>query len=259
MAEVDMKVAPRWNRTILIVAVVLAVVAVVLVNVYLKDQEDRQKRGYLSVVEVTRRLDKGQALTKADVREASIPPVDPLVAEKMVKSNELPGILEGNRPLARTVEKGDRLLWTHFTSETGEGGGPEPPTGFVWVSLPLDRKTNPGMLIRQGMYVKVYATMPAGANQAAKTSLVLDRALVAAINGRTAYDPQDPRSQSAVMLQFQVTPPQAEKLYTINYYLKDGFTVAPMNSQDKGQDNDKVLDDAVRKLNLGPLPAGPPE
>ena len=125
----------RISKSVLITAVVLAVVAVVIVNVYIKAMEGRQKR--LSVVEAKRRLERDRPLAREDVGVVEIAMPDKSVADRMVKKAQLAGILESGRPLLKAVNKNERLLWSHFTPDSstprsgkrrprGPGGGGMP-------------------------------------------------------------------------------------------------------------------------------------
>jgi len=254
------------GKSVLITAVILAVIAVVIVNVYIRSMESRQARGRIKVVVAKRRLERGRILTNDDVRTEEIGAVAPNVADRLVKANQLASVVEGKRPLIRAVEKNARLLWSHFTPDASEPAFDLVPTGYRGLPLPVDPKTSPGQLLRPGIYVDVLATVPANqaAGRSAQTVTLIERVLVLAVGGRTLHDAPSRRpTYSTVTL--QVKHDQAEKLVTINSYLRHGVTLLLRNSQEPAPGGGDRLDEAMRRLGLtgggrtGPTgPAGRP-
>lgn len=244
----------RWSRSILITAIVLAVAAVVIVNVYWENQRRRQREGYIWVIEATRRIEAGQRLQQADVREVEIPPVDEATAQKLIKREQLATVLD--RPLVRAAEKNQRLEWSHFSPQAGDPASDPVAKGQRGLTLPVDRKTSPGHLLRPGIYVDILATMPPNTarGQPAQTVTVLERVLVLAVGGRTLHDPASDRYRDASTITLQVSPDQGEKLTTINSYLRDGVTVVLRNSQDPAAGGADRLDEALRRLGLSTRP-----
>ena len=250
--------ATGLNRTVFITAVVLAVLAVIIVNVWMRAEASRRERGRISVVEAKRRLERGRILTRDDVRIVKIGPLEPDVARQYVKEDQLAGIIEGRRPLIRPVEKNERLLWSHFTAEAGESFPDLVPRGYRALPLPVDPKTSPGTLLRPGIYVDVLATVPAerSTGRPAQTVTLLGRVLVVAVGGRTLHDPP-PRRPTYSTVTLQVKPEQAEKLLTINSYLRSGVTLVMRNSQEPVRGDGDRLDEAMRRLGIAPRSARP--
>ncbi len=254
--------APRWNKSILVTAVVLAVIAVIIVNVWLDAERRRQRRGYMTVEVATRRLEKGQNLAKADVREAEMPPVSPQEAQRYIRTEQLAAVLD--KPLARSVEANQRLQWDDFTSTAGSVGPevvPPPDKGKPparALTIPIDRTTSPGSLLSQGTYVDLLATLPAtqSRNQA-ETITLLERVLVLAVGGKTLYDNPEQRG-SYLSVTIQVTSEQAEKILTIKNYLKEGFTVILRNSADTKVSGKDGLDAALKTLGFAASAPAPP-
>lgn len=253
--------APRWNKSILITAVVLAVAAVIIVNVWLGIERRRQRQGYLIVEEATRRLEKGQTLVRADLRETEIPPVSAQEAQRYVRREQLAAVLETNRPLARPVPAGKKLEWDDFTSATAEGGVELVEKNFREIFIPLDRRMAPGQRLTAGMYIDLLATIPATASRnQTETIPVLERILVLSVGGKTLFDSPEQRG-SYLNISIKVTPEQANKTTTIVPYLKEGFTVTIRNSTDTWTSGKDGLDAALKRLGFAgpPTPAPPPE
>ena len=240
----------RISKSVLITAVVLAVVAVVIVNVYIKAMEGRQKR--LSVVEAKRRLERDRPLASEDVRVVEIAMPAKSVADRMVKKDQLADILGGGRPLLKTVNKNERLWWSHFISDSSTPGRDLVPLGYRLKKVQVNPKKSPTKQLRQGMYVDLQATMPPNraGGQPAFTVYLLERVMVQAVGDRTLYDPPVARPDySSVTL--QVTPEQARKLATIEDYLREGFKIVLRNSQEPAPaDGGDRLDEALKRFGL---------
>ena len=240
----------RLSKSVLITAVVLAVIAVVIVNVYIRTMGGRQKP--LRVVEAKRRLEVDRPVAREDVRIVEIPMPAENVAENMVKEDQLADILQTRRPLLQAVNMNERLLWSHFISDSSTPGRELVRPGYRGKSVQVNPKTSPVRSLRPGMYVDLLATMPP--NQAAGleavTATLLERVMLVEAGGRTLHDPPAARPDySTVML--EVTPQQAEKIATIEEYLREGFKIHLRNSEEPapagGGDR---LDEAMKRFGL---------
>lgn len=240
----------RWSKTALITAVVLAVVAVIIVNVYWSGQRRKQRAGLVQVAETKRRLERDQKLEESDIRLVEVPATDPNVLKKWIKADQLYTVL--GKALIQPVEKNQRLTWSHFSPRQGDSLFDLVEPGTVAASFPVDRKTSPGRLMRPGIYVDVLATMPPNTARGtpAVTVTLLRRVLVVAVSGRTAHETPTEQYREYSTATLQVTPDEAQKLATVNSYLRDGFTFVLRNRDDKVTDRSENLDAALKRLGL---------
>lgn len=124
------------------------------------------------------------------------------------------------------------------------------PSGLVAVTLPVDRKTSPGRLLKPRAHVDLLARIPAEGAPHAGAVTLLEGVQVLAVGGRTQHDPQESVGVDVSTVTVEVTPEQAEKLIALTAYLHDGVTVvlrkpetAPVVTKDR-------LDEAMKRLGL---------
>jgi Flp pilus assembly protein CpaB len=116
----DEKTVPWQNKTIMLVAVVMAAVAVVLNYLYINRIENKQEEERVSVWVTTKTVESGRSIQPEDVRETRVPaPTDedkrPYV--RAGERSELANVRE--LKVRRRLQKGEPLRWDMFT-ERGE-------------------------------------------------------------------------------------------------------------------------------------------
>jgi Flp pilus assembly protein CpaB len=115
----DEKNVPWQNKTIMIAAVVMAVVAVALNYLYINRIESKQEEERIAVWITTKTVEAGRPIQPEDVREARVPAPTDKDRQPYVRAgdrNELPGIRDLR--VKRRIQAGEPLRWDVFTERS---------------------------------------------------------------------------------------------------------------------------------------------
>jgi Flp pilus assembly protein CpaB len=210
------------SKPLLAAAVAAGLLAVVLVNLYLRRREAALGTTTL-LMKAVRDLPAG-----APAREADFAPVP--YPEKHIDAFRDPKSKEGSlairketfdqhvkdRPLRRDIGAGAFLLRTHFDPPLGPRLNASIPDGKVAVTLPLDRATRSAELITPGDQVDVYTVASGGARGTADAAELLLKGVTVLAVGNQALSsdaftlPRERAEASTVTL--AVTSEQVPKL-----------------------------------------------
>jgi len=171
----------------LFLAIVLAVVAVVGVNRYIRQQEEEATKGLelVPVIVAKRRIKTGDIITRAMLSSR-------LVAERYMHVESIvPTDIRRlvGQAIRRNVDRGTELLWSYF-EVPDEGSGRELLPGERAVTMPVDVVRGVAGLIAPNSRIDIYGTFafPVAGGQGAtdrKTILLLSDVLVLAIDNVT--------------------------------------------------------------------------
>jgi Flp pilus assembly protein CpaB len=209
------------SRTLLVVAVLCGLAAVVLLNVYLQTRE--QALGTtVDLMQASRALPAGTLVAPADFQTTAFPEFhldafrDPKTKEGslVIRKEDFDHVLQ--RPLRRDIHAGEFLLLSHFEPPLGPQLNAVIPKGKVAVTVPLDRATRSAELIAPGVRVDVYAVSEVrGSGGDFKTDLLLEDVTVLAVGSRVLLGGRvyggGGRSEAGTVT-LAVTPEQVPKL-----------------------------------------------
>ena len=137
---------------VLVVAVVSAVLAAILVNVYLSYVKSSYEEGAKAYLQLKRDVAKGKVIEVADVRVVRIP--RPLLEtgafEYAIEAGERDSLVRGNKA-RRKMYEGEFLFSFDFLSDSGERDIEPPPQGYEMMTI----RITPDPLLRPGAYVTI--------------------------------------------------------------------------------------------------------
>lgn len=154
------------NKLPLIIAVVSGILAVILINVYL-----RQKESALMKVALEKKREVNKELIVVLMAKKDIP-AGSLIQENMVEEKDIPKqFLQPraatsfdrvvNRIVSADIAKGEQILLSKLTVPTRESSlAMKTPPGKRAITIPIDNISAVGGMIRPGDYVDVIGLIP---------------------------------------------------------------------------------------------------
>jgi hypothetical protein len=190
----------QWipSGSVLAVAIAAALVAVILVNVYVGYAKKDYERGSKQYYQLRDRVNKGQKIQERNLVAIVIPNklVPAFDAAKIVPadSNGLVNVRDQQAP--RDLAAGEFLFYSDF--RTGGTADIKIPPGFELISLPVSQESNYGEQLQVGSYVNIRAQLDKNNDpkkpQDIQGYLILENMQIKSINGsvakRTAKDQQ---------------------------------------------------------------------
>ena len=213
-----------WKRSelipsggVLVAAIGAAVVAVILMYVYIGRVERQYTAGSIPIYVVREEMIKqGEAVREKDLRVVRIPEVFKDAFEKALRPGKDEGLL--GRTTSRTLGKGQPVFYGDLYEEEDVT---EPPVevrrGYDLLTIPVQADTSPGRQLQPNGYVRVYAIFdedPDPRTEQRVTKEVIRNVQVRAVDGSTRPLPADRRARYD-NISIMVTRDQAEKLLEI--------------------------------------------
>lgn len=255
----DMNQAPvpnqpdEGNPKLLIIAIALAVVAVVLTNIYIERVRRQVEENSFDVYVLTRAVRPGDRMTERDVRKLAVPQKFKDSFEGLGAMDEagLKTRLAERETLQRAASAGSVLTYAMFLAEGGDDLDRNIAPGKRLVSLPVNSRTAPGAL-REGMFVDIEATFATGASLPV-TLPVMENVKVVALGTRTVYDDDTGARQRPIAryqsITIEVSPDEATHLSMVQRLMIGDFDLHLRNPRDaarpkipEGGINPAVLD-----------------
>ncbi len=208
---------PTGSTRLVLVAGLLAVLAVVLTNVYIERVRTQATESSFNAYVLARTVRSGDQLKSEYVKPVKVP-------EKFKDSFKDLGAMDEEDYRVRLADKerfqrsanaGDILTYAMFITPTGKDLDRNITTGRRMISLPINSRTAPGAL-HEGMYVDIEGAFHTGAS-VPETLPVMERVKVIALGTRTVYDEQGGsrrrrQSRSFKTITIEVTPDEATQL-----------------------------------------------
>ena len=237
MAEQAKSQRQPENTKLVIVAVVLAVMAVILTNIYIRQirQQNRLKSFSVYILQVHKSPGDRIKSIKKDVRQIYVPDTptfrDTFSQMGYVDDKSLSIRISGKEPLKREARAGEILLFKHFTSPESEAIDQQISRGKRLKVLSINSKTVPGAL-RTGMFVDMEAAFRT--QFGVQVLPVMERVKIIALGSKTSYEAATSRiSQSRFSnITIEVTPDQATQLNLIERTMVGDFDLTVRNPGD---------------------------
>ena len=176
------------NKGLLITAACLAVIIAVLYNVQMYQVRKSFETKKLEYIQVTRDLDIGNEITRADLEIVEIDETVKAAIGNAVDAKNMDYVL--NKPLVSRVRKGEFLRWPNIQSfDSGDNASYLQSDDYTTFALAIDPELSLGDVVQRGDRVDIYATVnvPASAAPDGKpifaTKLVLEAVRVVTVGG----------------------------------------------------------------------------
>jgi Flp pilus assembly protein CpaB len=245
--ELPAQSAPKQgNTTLLIVAIVMALMTVILTNVYIEMVKREVEQAGIIVYKLRRNIEPGSVIKDKDLVEVKIPAQFAESLPGRIKPEEKSNwVNNNNAPVERLVREGEMLTTDLFTSDARQIDYKITP-GKRGCPLPLSSRTAPGLL-KPGMFIDVLGTFPMGGSQLPKTHVVMEHVKVIAV-GALTEESDAARRSSYSNITVEVEPTEAEILITTAKYIgKEGFDILIRQPKDN-QPRFLGINPEVRKL-----------
>ncbi len=233
MTQLSSQAGPPPSSTkLVLVAVALAVVAAVMVNVYVEMLKRANEERTFPVYRLTRSMKRGEKLRPQDVRIAPVPLSFRDSFPDAVDSEAALETLLDREPLQMDVPQNTVLLRSHFVARGGEAGDRNITLGYRRVWLPVNSRSVPGGL-SPGMFVDIAAPFSTGGGLP-EVKLVMERVKVEAVGERTISDDAvgSQRGRSYHGITIDLPPKDAIKLSQISMLITGDFILQLRNPGD---------------------------
>jgi Flp pilus assembly protein CpaB len=250
----DMQWLPSGG--VLVVAVGAALVAAILVNVYVGYMKSEYEKGSKEFLQLKEDVMLGQPLQERHLKAVPVPkPFVPALQRAIEAKLKESYVLGKKAP--RDMKAGEFLWYYEFAPKSGERELVI-PAGYVMVTIPINPENSPGPQLQPGSYANVVGEFDMSADPKRPDIQVKDVILnvrVAAIDGST--DPVE-KGRSYHFIQILVRESQARQLLQIQKVLKSRhFTInlahRPDSPQASGEaEISKDVLDIIEKTKVAP-------
>lgn len=141
------------SRWLLLAGIVCAVLAAVVVNLYVNSVVSRYEADTFVVVQVMKDVQQGAKVTERDVRLVPVPSRFEKAFEQAFKGDVHYFI--GGKPCRRKLNKGDVLLHADFQDVQGTVEPVKPALGYEYMSVPIAKDSSLGMQLQAGGFVSL--------------------------------------------------------------------------------------------------------
>jgi pilus assembly protein CpaB len=219
------------NKRIMTISLIAAVIAVVLVNVYVAGIRGEYTSDPVVVLQATRDVPEGQAVSQRDFKEINLPKkLFSSVTSYAVAKQDL-SILNAT-PLRRGLKTGEIISYSHLSRTVQEALRDAIPAGMRAVSVPVSEEGSVSNFVQPGDLVDIIATLVT--KDQAVTKPLLTNVRVLAVGGeyneRSTPSPNQKGRYSTVT--FEVTMEQAERIVFARDQLRASMTLLLRNPKD---------------------------
>lgn len=223
---------PGGSAKLVVVAAVLALVAIVLINVYIEYVKRVSAEGTTIRYRLTTTLRPGERIRERDVQEVRLPAryedafsgfLDPTEMQKKISAGEL---------VRRTGEQGHFVSASLFEDANESGLDESIGEGMLLYALSVNSRTTVGGL-RPGMYIDIFAPFR-GSGPTPVVLPVMERVKVVTVGSVGITDDQaNRRITSYQTVGIEVTPQAAIKLSMIERVATGPFEIALRKRSDE--------------------------
>jgi len=246
---------------VLAVAIGAALVAAILVNVYIGHVRSQYEDGSKQFFQLKDRVDKGSPIQERNLTLVRIPRLLEPAFEK-VAQNDSGGRLLIGRKAPRNMAPGEFLLFYEFKEE-GAGEITHIPKGYELVTIPINTDNPFGQQLQPGGYVNIRGEFEVGSDpkkSEVRVMTVMENVQVKALGG--SAEPVAQRARTYDNIQIMVRSSQAKQLLEIQRFLKTkrfalGVTSQPDSAAVEPEISKEVLN-LIEKPRTAAAPALPP-
>ena len=238
---------------VLVAAILAAFFAVVLVNVYIKSQIDRYRKGSVRVLQLREDVLQGDQIRPKHLMTVEVPQAFEESFQSALKAGDEEVVIGKTAP--RLMRKGEVLFSWEFLKGAGGIIPVDVRPGYELVTLPIDKGTSPGPQLQPGSFITVYGefdTDPDPKKADIKTFVVIASVQVRTVGGRTTVD-SGGRAQAYDEVGVEVRESQAQLLMRVrNVMTSNRYTITLTSRPERTGDIDpKVNDEVVEKFLKG--------
>jgi len=211
----------RGSGTLVIIGVVLAVLAVILMNVYVEIRVDAAKQDTVTYFEFTGSLDAGTEIESNHIRPVEVPESLSLGQDAIRERPDRPGTpVDGlGFELQKSVIEGEVLRSSLFTGRGGGGiRGNPPDLGERQMAISVDSEDQPANLA-PGDRIDLYGAIPFSRTD--KNMVVMEYVEVAAVGERRVESGDGSQSSKYGSITINLDPEQVPLLLDIQRRLPE--------------------------------------
>ena len=232
---------------VLAVAVIAAIVAAVLVNVYLGYVRSGYERGSQAFLQLKRDVAKGKPIEAADLEAVRIPKplLDSGAFGKAVKVEDRDSLVI-KKKTRRKMYQGEFLFYHDFLSDTGVTALEPPPQGFEMLTIEI----KPEPLLQPGSYITIRGRFDTDADPKKERIEILDvlfNVQVKAIGG--SADVVEENKKASGTIQVVLRQSMAKQLQQVKEIMASKSFIVSMTGSPTGAGaNEPKFDPAVLAL-----------
>jgi pilus assembly protein CpaB len=220
------------SKKIWITALVVAVLAVILLNLYVGAVRQSYTADPVVVFQATHDVSTGKPVTVNDYREVALPrKIFQSVTAYALTKQDLP--ILSSTTLRRPLKTGEIISYSHLSRTVQEGLRDMIPQGKRAVSIRVNEETAVGNFVQAGDLVDIVATLIS--SEKAVTKPLLTGVRVLAVGGEYGDTPEQTFAQrgqySTVTL--EVTMEEAERLVFARDQMRANMTLLLRNPKDQ--------------------------
>jgi Flp pilus assembly protein CpaB len=251
-------IAPAGGARLVLVAAALAIVAVVLLNLYIVAVKRQNQSKMLTRYELLATLRPGEKLQAKDLKPVKVPEQFEQAFSRFISDADI--ALKFGQTVRRPAYSGELLAYDVFKEAQGADLDQEITPGFRLYALPVNSRGIIGGL-RPGMFVDIEAPFHAAGGGGEGTPIVLpimERVKLKTVGGRSIADEAAGeaarRAGSFQTVGIEVTPQATDKLSMIQKMAVGEFELILRNPADDrlikipNPDPDTFINPAVLKL-----------
>jgi len=220
------------SRKIMIASMIAAILAVILVNLYVGAVRSSYTRDPVVVFQATRDIPAGKPVSAKDYREIALPgKIFGSVTGYAVTRQDMPVL--ASTPLRRPLKTGDIISYSHLSRTVQEGLRDMIPEGKRAISIRVTEETSVSNFVQPGDLVDIVATLVS--SERIVTKPLLGGVRVLAVGGEysdTSNQAFVQRGQYATVT-LEVTMEEAEKLIYARDQMKANMTLLLRNPRDQ--------------------------
>jgi Flp pilus assembly protein CpaB len=237
------------NSTVILIALILAVVTVIMTNIFITMRDRSADKAAIRLMTATRELPAGHVLNTAkDLTEIRIPEQFKSFAEGAITPRDLP--IQNGRKILRPLKQGDPLRLIHFQPDS-EVADQKITEGKRGLPLPVNNRTATGLL-RPGVYVDLVGSFVDAQKKGSlpRVMTIMDRVRVIAVGSETDETSSGKRiSYSTITV--EVDPADAETLVGMLGMLgKDGLNITLRNPSEQMSKFERINPEVRKMLGL---------
>jgi pilus assembly protein CpaB len=222
------------NKRILTISLIAAIVAVVLVNLYVANIRGQYTSSPVVVLQAIHDVPEGKSVSPSDYKKVALPRnLFAAVTSYAVTEQDLPVL--ASTPLRRPLHTGDIISYSHLSRTVQEALRDTIPPGMRAISIPVSEEGSVSNFVQPGDLVDIIATLVTKDQVVTKPILTTVRVL--AVGGEysenAGANPNQRGHYGTVTL--EVTMEQAERLVFARDQMRAVMTLLLRNPKDQAQ------------------------
>lgn len=231
--------SPMQNRTLLLISLGLAVLAVIFVNLYVRSIRKRYESGSFYVIQAAADIKHGERIKESLVEPVRVPGTFRDAFEQAWHENDADSLRSRQivplvgRPLTRDVRKGEILFFADVEGAVKETPEQTITRGYRHKTIAVDSRLLPASL-RPGSFVDIGASVKLTPDGVPVPMTVMSGVQVVAL-GRLMSAPEGlstVRRTDLNSLTIEVRPEEAVKLQAVEDHMDGPFRLTVLNPAD---------------------------